>query len=103
MIFAQHYKMKASEAHLEQAGPGQYVLDQDDHDRIVGFIDFVNRDTREVAVMLMEPMEMPLEMIEKDELTIIQERCDWQARLLEILDEYPEMAEWWEMTGDCNG
>ena len=86
----QHYKVPAKAIHLEQGAPGQFVFGEEG-DEIIGFIDFVS--DCEVAIMLFVPMDVP------DDIgaVCIAEECDYMARLREIFDEYPEIADMWRM------
>lgn len=90
MIKGQHYKVPANRRHREHAKPGQHIFMDDDQTEPVGFIDFVS--DCELAIMLFQPAFFN----DDAPVTVIQEECDWEPRLREILDEDPEMWKLWE-------
>ena len=88
-MLTQHYKLKATPEHIENALPGQFVFESNDDNTVIGFIDFVS--DCEIAIMLFGPKEI------SDDIGAINiaEECDFYSRLTEIFDENPDMGEMW--------
>lgn len=86
-MLTQHYKLPIQDHHHGKAKPGQVILNESD-EFVIGFVDFVS-DTHFV-VMLFQPMDL-----EWPEMINIAETCDPGVRLVEIIDENPEIAEMW--------
>lgn len=83
----QHYKIKASVENIKLAHPGMFVYDDYSGDTI-GFVDFVS-DT-EMAIMLFEPTELS-----GFKYTKIADTADWETRLNQIFDEFPDVKSVW--------
>ncbi len=83
----QHYKIKATQEHIENAHPGGFVYENDESDQIIGFIDFVS--DCEMSFMMFDPIE------KEDYMIQIAETCDYEARLDEIFKEDDLVAQEW--------
>ena len=87
-MIGQHYKIPATPEMVEMAKPGQYVFRNNEDTEVRGFVDFLS-DDRKMAIMLLQPQELP------DNAVLIAETCDWETRLREIIAADPGVAELW--------
>ena len=89
-MITQHYKIKATLEHIQEARPGQFVYQSDESDSVVGFVDFVS--DCELSIMLFEPTDLDLE-----ELNAVQisETCDYFPRLKDIFAADAQILDMW--------
>jgi len=83
----QHYKIKATADHIQNAYPGALVFANNESTDIIGFIDFVS--DCEMSFMLFGPIE------KEDYMINIAEVCDYEPRLSEIFKEDKFVAQEW--------
>ena len=92
-MITQHYKMPATPDMFEHASSGQLVYVDENMEIVGGFIDFISDS--HLCVMLFEPKEIPYPNVINIQ-TVYEDNTIIYARLKEIMDNDPEIAEMWE-------
>lgn len=87
-MITQHYKIKTTLEHIQEAKPGHFVYQDNNSNEIIGFVDFVS--DHDLSIILFEQADVDI-----DGVTNISDKCDYEPRLREILSEDKEIADMW--------